>query len=98
MRDRIHNPHVRSSRANLGSSTHLRQLSLPTHYTHALRLIRSCTRLADGRAVRVADQDFISMHPTGRTVIVYGQNEDLEILDVMLITALQLPGKVAKSK
>ena len=38
------------------------------------------------------------MHPTGRTVIVYGQNEDLEILDVMLITGLQLPGKTAKSK
>ncbi len=55
-------------------------------------------RLADGRAVRVPHQDFISMHPTGRTVIVYGQNEDLEILDVMLITGLQLPGKAAKSK
>ena len=55
-------------------------------------------RLADGRAVRVPHQDFISVHPTGRTVIVYGQNEDLEILDVMLITGLQLPGKLAKSK
>ena len=55
-------------------------------------------RLADGRAVRVPHQDFISMHPTGRTVIVYGQNEDLEILDVMLITGLQLPGKTAKIK
>lgn len=55
-------------------------------------------RLADGRAIRVPHQHFISMHPTGRTVIVYGQNEDLEILDVMLITGLQLPGKTAKSK
>lgn len=55
-------------------------------------------RLAEGRAVRVPHQDFISMHPAGRTVIVYGQNEDLEILDVMLITALQMPGKVAKNK
>lgn len=55
-------------------------------------------RLADGRSVRVPHQDSISMHPTGRTVIVYGQNEDLEILDVMLITGLQLPGKTAKNK
>jgi len=55
-------------------------------------------RLADGRAVRVPRQDFISMHPTGRTVIVYGQKEDLEILDVMLVTGLQLPAKNAKRK
>ena len=55
-------------------------------------------RLADGRAVRVPHQDFISLHPTGRTVIVYGDNEDLEILDVMLITGLQMPGKTTKAK
>ena len=55
-------------------------------------------RPADGRAVRVPHQDFISMHPTGRTVIVYGQNEDLEILDVMLVTSLQLPAKTTKRK
>ena len=55
-------------------------------------------RLADGRAVRVPHQDFISMHPTGRTVIVYGQNEDLEILDVMLVTSLQLPSKPTRRK
>jgi len=55
-------------------------------------------RLADGRAVRVPHQDFISMHPTGRTVIVYGHNEDLEILDVMLITSLQMGSKANKAK
>ena len=55
-------------------------------------------RLADGRAVRVPHQDFISMHPTGRTVIVYGRDEDLEILDVMLVTGLQLPGKASKRR
>lgn len=55
-------------------------------------------RLADGRAVRVPHQDFISMHPTGRTVIVYGRDEDLEILDVMLVTGLQLPGRASKRR
>ncbi len=54
--------------------------------------------MANGRAVRVPHQDFISMHPTGRTVIVYGQNEDLEILDVMLVTSLQLPAKTGRRK
>lgn len=55
-------------------------------------------RLADGRAVRVPHQEFISMHPTGRTVIVYGPKEDLEILDVMLVTSLQLPAKASRRK
>ena len=54
--------------------------------------------LADGRTLRVPHQDFISMHPTGRTVIVYGQNEDLEILDVMLVTSLQMSGKMTKRR
>ena len=38
------------------------------------------------------------MHPTGRTVIVYGPKEDLEILDVMLVTSLQLPAKTTRRK
>ena len=45
MGDRIHNPHVRSSRANLGSTTHLPQVSSPPHRSHALSLIRGCTTL-----------------------------------------------------
>ena len=45
--------------------------------------------VADGRALTIPHRDFVSMHPTGRTVIVYGTNEDLHILDVMLITGLQ---------
>ena len=54
--------------------------------------------LADGRALHVPHQDFISMHPKGRTVIVYGDKEDLDILDVMRITGLRLPGKARKGK
>lgn len=47
--------------------------------------------LADGREVKVPHREFISMHPTGRTVVVYGEDEDLEILDVMLVTSVRLP-------
>ena len=55
-------------------------------------------RLAEGRAVRVPHHDFISMHPTGRTVIVYGPNEDLEILDVMPVTSPQVASKTSRRK
>jgi hypothetical protein len=45
--------------------------------------------IADGREVDVPARDFVSMHPAGRTVVVYRDEEDLEILDVMLITGLR---------
>lgn len=54
--------------------------------------------LADGRAVNVPHRDFVSIHPTGRTVIVYGDDEDLEILDVLLITGLKIVGKTGRGK
>ena len=34
--------------------------------------------MADGRAVEVAQRDFVAMSPTGRTVIVYQDNEDFQ--------------------
>jgi hypothetical protein len=52
--------------------------------------------LADGRAFTVPHRDLVSVHPTGRTVIVYGEDEDLGILDVMLITSLELMKKGTK--
>lgn len=55
-------------------------------------------QIANGRAMPVPHRDFVSIHPTGRTVIVYGDNEDLEILDVMLITGLKINGKMGRTK
>ena len=55
-------------------------------------------RLADAQEVSVPHRDFISMHPTGRTVIVYGEGEDLEIFDVMLVTSLRTNGKAGRGK
>jgi len=54
--------------------------------------------VADGRALKVPHREFISIHPTGRTVVVYGADEDLEILDVMLITGIRLSSRNGKSK
>lgn len=54
--------------------------------------------VADGRSINVPHRDFVSIHPTGRTVVVYGDNEELKILDVMLITGLRLIGIAGKEK
>jgi hypothetical protein len=46
--------------------------------------------MGDGRSFFVKHQDFISRSPTGRTVIVYGDNDNFSILDLLLITELEI--------
>jgi hypothetical protein len=51
-------------------------------------------RLADGKLVKVAHQDFIAFGPKGRTVVVYGLDDSFRVLDVMIVIALERNGRV----
>ncbi|MBX9626819.1 MAG: hypothetical protein K2X82_23665 [Gemmataceae bacterium] len=54
---------------------------------------------AGGRSFRVPHRDYISISPSGRTVIVYQTNDAFSILDLLLITELEvepLPGAPAE--
>ena len=44
--------------------------------------------VADGREVHVRHPEFVSHHPQGRTIIVYGPRDSFEILDLLLISGL----------
>jgi len=46
--------------------------------------------LADGRKFLVPHPDFLSHSPTGRTIIVYQTNESFSILDLLLVTELEV--------
>jgi hypothetical protein len=46
--------------------------------------------MADGRSFPVPHPDFLSMSPTGRTVIVYQENDEFSILDLLLMTEIQM--------
>lgn len=46
--------------------------------------------LADGRQCRVRHPDFLAISPTGRTVIVYHDNDAHSILDLLLVTELAI--------
>jgi hypothetical protein len=50
--------------------------------------------MADGRAFTVPHPDFLSMSPTGRTVIIYQENEDFSILDLLLMTEIEVTQNV----
>ena len=47
-------------------------------------------RMADGRAFEVVHRDFVAMSPTGRTAIVYEGNENFGVLDLLLMSELQV--------
>jgi hypothetical protein len=46
--------------------------------------------LADGRTYTVAHRDFVSQSPAGRTVIVYRPDESFSIVDLYLVTELEV--------
>jgi hypothetical protein len=47
-------------------------------------------RMADGRAFEVRHRDFVSRSPSGRTVIVHHDNENYSVLDLLLMSELEV--------
>ena len=47
-------------------------------------------RMADGRSFEVAHRDFVAMSPSGRTAIVFQADESYSVLDLLLMTELQV--------
>ena len=46
--------------------------------------------MGDGRSFHVPHPEFLSRSPTGRTVIVYGNDENFSVLDLLLLTELEV--------
>ena len=56
---------------------------------HAAPFIPFSVRLTDGRTCEVPGADYVSLSPTGRTIILYTDGGDgVRILDVALITEI----------
>jgi hypothetical protein len=47
-------------------------------------------RMADGRVFPIKHPDFLSMSPSGRTVIIYNIDDSFSILDLLLMTELEM--------
>jgi hypothetical protein len=59
--------------------------------------------LADGREIRVEHQEFLMLSPSGRTVIVYQPDDSHNVIDLLLVTDLEVKAngrgkKKSKSK
>ena len=46
--------------------------------------------LADGRQIRVVHPDFLSRSPSGRTVVVHQPDESFNVIDLLLVTDLEV--------
>jgi hypothetical protein len=49
--------------------------------------------VADGGRLVVPHQDFVAVEPAGREIIVYRANNSHQIVDVLLITRLEMKAK-----
>ena len=47
-------------------------------------------RMADGRSFSVPHPDFLSVSPAGRTVVIYHPDDSASIVDLLLMTELEL--------
>jgi hypothetical protein len=49
-------------------------------------------QIAGGRTYKVQHRDFVSQSPGGRTIIVYHQAESFSIVDLALVTEVEVEG------
>ncbi len=60
---------------------------------HQARPFRPFTiHMADGRALHVPHSEFMSHSPSGRTVIVYHDDEKFSIVDLLLVNEVEVDG------
>jgi hypothetical protein len=45
--------------------------------------------MADGQAFLVPQPDYLTMSPSGRTVVIDDENENRSILDLLLLTVIE---------
>jgi hypothetical protein len=65
--------------------------------THQASPFRPFTvHLADGRSFLIRHRDYLSHSPSGRTIIVYGDDDNFSILDLLLVTELEINSAAQK--
>ncbi len=54
--------------------------------------------LADGREIGVEHPEFMALAPTGRSAVVYGGDGGFEVIDVLLVTSLEVTNARPRSR
>jgi len=59
---------------------------------------RFTIHMADGRRIRVGHPEFMATAPAARTVVVYQTSGSFDIIDLLLVTALEVEANGAYAK
>ena len=61
---------------------------------------RFVLHLADGRRIGVEHREFMAMDPKGRTIVVYQPDDSFNVIDLLLVTDLEVKtnGKHSKKR
>lgn len=51
--------------------------------------------LADGDVIDVRHQEFVSTSPSGRTIVVFGEDDAMSIVDLLLVSRIEMTNGVA---
>ena len=54
--------------------------------------------LADGRNVLVSHPEWMSFSPSGRSIVVHGQDDSFKMIDTVLITELEVKSSKQKKR
>ena len=54
--------------------------------------------LADGRQIPVNHREFMATAPSGRTIVVYDTDDSFNIIDLLLVTSLEVKNGKASEK
>jgi hypothetical protein len=57
---------------------------------HAQPFCPFVLHLADGRAIRVEHPEYLAAAPSGRTITVYQPDDTLNIVDLLLVTDVEI--------
>lgn len=55
-------------------------------------------RMADGNSYHVPHREFLSISPSGRTIIVYHDDDSASIIDLLLVTELKADASPAAAQ
>ena len=54
--------------------------------------------MADGRQIPVKHREFMAIAPSGRTIVVYEQDDSFNIIDLLLVTSLEVKNGTESKK
>ena len=65
---------------------------------HAEPFVPFVVHLADGRSHSVNHREFAIVAPSGRTAVIYQPDDTMNLVDLLLVTDLEIAGGAAKRR